>query len=145
MIDGASQELQERLNGLLKRERLEPAGAISHLDTPRRLAVLAPGIPAAQPDVTEQVTGLPLEPGTLCVGDGAVRYRESGPDLDRRVNADTLDVGGRTCLVTGADGFMGLMPGWRGPRLALNASSWPTSVPSRPSSWPRPLASRSRC
>ncbi|HEX9109846.1 MAG TPA: glycine--tRNA ligase subunit beta, partial [Terriglobales bacterium] len=57
MIDGASQELQERLIGLLKRERLEPAGAISHLDTPRRLAVLAPGIPAAQPDVTEQVTG----------------------------------------------------------------------------------------
>ena len=57
MIDGASQELQERLNGLLKRERLEPAGAITHLDTPRRLAVLAPAIPAAQPDVTEQVTG----------------------------------------------------------------------------------------
>jgi len=57
MIDGASQELQERLRGLLKRERLEPAGAITHLDTPRRLAVLAPSIPAAQPDVTEQVTG----------------------------------------------------------------------------------------
>jgi len=61
MIDGASQELQERLNGLLKRERLEPAGAITHLDTPRRLAVLAPGIPAAQPDVTEQVTGPSLQ------------------------------------------------------------------------------------
>ncbi len=57
MIDGASQELQERLNGLLKRERLEPSGAISYLDTPRRLSVLAPGIPAAQPDVTEQITG----------------------------------------------------------------------------------------
>ena len=57
MIDGASQELRERLNGLLKRERLEPAGAITALDTPRRLALLAPGIPAAQPDVTEQVTG----------------------------------------------------------------------------------------
>jgi glycyl-tRNA synthetase beta chain len=57
MIDGASQELRERFNGLLKREHLEPAGAIAHLDTPRRLAVLAPGIPAAQPDVTEQVTG----------------------------------------------------------------------------------------
>ena len=57
MIEGASQELQDRLNGLLKRERLEPAGAITHLDTPRRLAVLAPGIPTAQPDVTEQVTG----------------------------------------------------------------------------------------
>jgi glycyl-tRNA synthetase beta chain len=57
MIDGASQELQERLNGLLKRERLEPAGAITSLDTPRRLAVLAAGIPGAQPDVTGQVTG----------------------------------------------------------------------------------------
>src|SRR6266571_610137 len=30
---------------------------MSCVDTPRRLAVLAPGIPAAQPDVTEQVTG----------------------------------------------------------------------------------------
>jgi glycyl-tRNA synthetase beta chain len=57
MIDGASQELRERLNGLLKREHLEPVGAITHLDTPRRLAVLAPGIPAAQPDITEKVTG----------------------------------------------------------------------------------------
>ena len=30
---------------------------LRHFDTPRRLAVLAAGIPAAQPDVTEQVTG----------------------------------------------------------------------------------------
>ena len=57
MIDAASLELRERLNALLQRERLEPAGAISHLDTPRRLAVLAPGIPASQPDLTEQVNG----------------------------------------------------------------------------------------
>ena len=57
MIEGASRELHERLHGLLKRERLEAAGAITRLDTPRRLAVLAAGIPAAQPDVTEQVTG----------------------------------------------------------------------------------------
>src|ERR1039458_8204389 len=57
MIDAASRELRERLNTLLQRERLEPAGAISHLDTPRRLAVLASGIPASQPDITEQVTG----------------------------------------------------------------------------------------
>jgi glycyl-tRNA synthetase beta chain len=57
MIDGASRELQEELGALLQRERLEPAGAISHLDTPRRLAVLARGIPASQPDITEQVTG----------------------------------------------------------------------------------------
>jgi glycyl-tRNA synthetase beta chain len=57
MIDGASQELRERLSGLLKRERLEPSGTISHLDTPRRVALVAPGIPASQPDLTEQVTG----------------------------------------------------------------------------------------
>ncbi len=57
MIEGASRELRERLEGLLKRERLEPAGAITSLDTPRRLAVVAVGLPAAQPDVTEQVTG----------------------------------------------------------------------------------------
>ena len=57
MIDAASRELRERLNTLLLRERLEPAGAISHLDTPRRLAVLASGIPASQPDITEQVNG----------------------------------------------------------------------------------------
>jgi glycyl-tRNA synthetase beta chain len=57
MIDAASRELRERLHTLLQREHLEPAGAIAHLDTPRRLAVLASGIPAAQPDITEQVNG----------------------------------------------------------------------------------------
>src|SRR6202051_3183611 len=57
MIDGASRERGERLTTLLQRERLEPAGAISHLDTPRRLAVLASGIPRSQPDITEQVNG----------------------------------------------------------------------------------------
>jgi glycyl-tRNA synthetase beta chain len=57
MIDAASHELRERLHTLLQRERLEPAGAISHLDTPRRLAVMASGIPASQPDITEQVNG----------------------------------------------------------------------------------------
>ena len=57
MIDAASRELRERLNTLLQRERLQPTGAISHLDTPRRLAVLASGIPASQPDITEQVNG----------------------------------------------------------------------------------------
>src|SRR5271169_1183585 len=57
MIDAASRELQEKLNTLLQRERLAPAGAISHLDTPRRLTVIASGIPASQPDITEQVSG----------------------------------------------------------------------------------------
>jgi len=57
MIDAASRELRERVHALFQRERLEPAGAISHLDTPRRLAVLASAIPASQPDITEQVSG----------------------------------------------------------------------------------------
>jgi len=34
-----------------------PAGALTWLDSPRRLAVLATNIPSAQPDVIEQVTG----------------------------------------------------------------------------------------
>ena len=57
MIDAASAELRERVHSLLQRERLNPAGAISHLDSPRRLAVIAAGIPASQPDITEQVNG----------------------------------------------------------------------------------------
>src|SRR5713226_4914612 len=57
MIDAASLELRQRVYSLLQRERLEPAGAISYLDTPRRLAVLVPDMPAAQPDITEQVNG----------------------------------------------------------------------------------------
>ncbi len=57
MIDGASLELRERVQKLLHRERLQPAGDITCLDTPRRLAVLAAGLPSAQPDVTEQITG----------------------------------------------------------------------------------------
>jgi glycyl-tRNA synthetase beta chain len=57
MIDAASLDLRERVQKLLDRERLSPSQAIAYLDTPRRLAVVASGIPAAQPDVTEQLTG----------------------------------------------------------------------------------------
>ena len=57
MIDAASQELRERVNALLNRERLTAKGTIIYLDTPRRLAVLAPDIPAAQDDISEQITG----------------------------------------------------------------------------------------
>src|SRR4030088_2531657 len=57
MIDAASQELRERVAALLNRERLAANGNLSSFDTPRRLAVLALGIAAAQEDVTEQVTG----------------------------------------------------------------------------------------
>ncbi len=57
MIDAASLALRERVQKLLERERLSASGAISSLDSPRRLAILVSGIPLAQPDVTEQVTG----------------------------------------------------------------------------------------
>src|SRR5580658_6758912 len=57
MIDAASRELRERVQALLQRERLEPTEAVSHLDTPRRLALIAAGMPASQPDITEQVNG----------------------------------------------------------------------------------------
>jgi glycyl-tRNA synthetase beta chain len=56
MIDAASLDLRERVQKLLERERLS-AGASSSFDSPRRLSILAAGIPAAQPDVTEQITG----------------------------------------------------------------------------------------
>ena len=56
MIDAASQELRERVTALFGRERL--AGAeVMQFDSPRRLAILASGIHAAQADVTEQITG----------------------------------------------------------------------------------------
>jgi glycyl-tRNA synthetase beta chain len=57
MIDAASLDLRERVHKLLERERLSATGALSSLDSPRRLTVLAAGIPAAQPDLTEQITG----------------------------------------------------------------------------------------
>lgn len=69
MIEAGSLELKERVGKLLERERLAPDGAITFLDTPRRLAVLASGIPAAQPDVTEQITGPSL----------AVAYKDGQP------------------------------------------------------------------
>jgi len=57
MIDAASLELRQRVDKLLQRERLCASGEVTPLDTPRRLAVLAAGIPAAQPDLTEQLMG----------------------------------------------------------------------------------------
>src|SRR5437870_7413896 len=57
MIDTASQELRERVHTLLNRERLNAKDTMTYFDTPRRLAVLAPGIPAAQADISEQITG----------------------------------------------------------------------------------------
>ena len=56
MIDAASKELCERVQMLLNRERLSAAEVCS-FDTPRRLAIMASGISAAQADVVEQLTG----------------------------------------------------------------------------------------
>ncbi|MGO9124581.1 MAG: glycine--tRNA ligase subunit beta [Terriglobales bacterium] len=56
MIDAAALDLRDRVQKLLERERISGAG-VAQFDSPRRLAVLASGIPATQPDVTEQVTG----------------------------------------------------------------------------------------
>ena len=57
MIEAGAADLQDRVGKLLERERLAPAHGLSGFDTPRRLAVLALGVPAAQPHVTEQITG----------------------------------------------------------------------------------------
>ena len=56
MIDSAVAELAQRVGALLSRERLA-AAEISSFDSPRRLAVMASEISAAQADMTEQVMG----------------------------------------------------------------------------------------
>ncbi|MGC2451166.1 MAG: glycine--tRNA ligase subunit beta [Candidatus Sulfotelmatobacter sp.] len=56
MIDAASEELRQRVGSLLTRERLS-SGEVTSFDGPRRLAVMASGIAAAQADVVEQLTG----------------------------------------------------------------------------------------
>src|SRR5690242_7549487 len=69
MIAGAQEELQRRVHELLQRERLTPNGDLASLDSPRRLSVMAVGVPTAQPDVTEQLTGPSV----------AVAYKEGQP------------------------------------------------------------------
>ena len=56
MIAAASSELRERIVALLAREHLAE-GEVVTLDTPRRLAFMASGLSASQPDVTEQMNG----------------------------------------------------------------------------------------
>jgi len=60
MIDGAGLDLRERIARLLEAEHLAANPRISHLESPRRLAVLAQGISPAQPDVTERIVGPPV-------------------------------------------------------------------------------------
>jgi glycyl-tRNA synthetase beta chain len=56
MIQDSSQELQKRVEELLAKNSL-PHQGIKRSETPRRLALIASGIPATQPDVQEQLTG----------------------------------------------------------------------------------------
>jgi glycyl-tRNA synthetase beta chain len=56
MIQDASQELQKRVEDLLTKNSL-PYKEIKRLETPRRLALIASGIPGTQPDLEEQLTG----------------------------------------------------------------------------------------
>jgi glycyl-tRNA synthetase beta chain len=76
MLDAAAKDLTQRVGGLIARESLlvglsggnsaetrlnQCQISIEVYATPRRLAVLVPGIAASQPDVTEQVTGPSLK------------------------------------------------------------------------------------
>jgi len=61
MIDSARAELAKRVGELLQRERLVDNPALQSYSTPRRLAVLASGVAASQPDISEQVTGPSLK------------------------------------------------------------------------------------
>ncbi|HEY2392860.1 MAG TPA: glycine--tRNA ligase subunit beta [Candidatus Angelobacter sp.] len=56
MIQDASAELLKRVEDLLTKNAL-PYKEVKRLETPRRLAVVATGIPSTQPDVEEQLTG----------------------------------------------------------------------------------------
>jgi len=57
MVDSASEELSRRVRELLEREHLAEAPKVESYSTPRRLAVVAHGIAASQPDVEEQMQG----------------------------------------------------------------------------------------
>src|SRR5215472_7166101 len=57
MLDAAREELSRRVVSLLTRESLVKDAKADAFATPRRLAVLVPGVATSQPDVTEQITG----------------------------------------------------------------------------------------
>ena len=57
MIAAAQAELARRVEELLIRERLMDGAAVASYSTPRRLAVLVSGVPVAQADSEEQLTG----------------------------------------------------------------------------------------
>ncbi len=86
MIDGAREELARRVGELLSRERLVGSPALEPYSTPRRIAVLARGIAASQPDAEEQVMGPAVK---VAYKDGQPTpaahafAKKAGVDLDR--------------------------------------------------------------
>ena len=61
MLDAAAQDLHRRVSDFLKTQRIAPADVVGDFSTPRRLTVVARGVPASQPDVDEQLTGPSLK------------------------------------------------------------------------------------
>jgi glycyl-tRNA synthetase beta chain len=57
MVLGATDELARRVRDLITRERLASEPTLEAFSTPRRVAVLARGVAASQPDVEEHVMG----------------------------------------------------------------------------------------
>ncbi len=57
MIASATEELQRRIGELLTRERLSSTATVEAYASPRRIAVIARGLSASQPDVAEQLLG----------------------------------------------------------------------------------------
>jgi glycyl-tRNA synthetase beta chain len=57
MLKAATEELARRVSDLINRERLSASLEIESFSTPRRIAVLARGISASQPDIDELVMG----------------------------------------------------------------------------------------
>jgi glycyl-tRNA synthetase beta chain len=57
MIGSATEELQRRIGELVTRERLASTAAVEGFASPRRIAVVAHGLAASQPDVAEQLLG----------------------------------------------------------------------------------------
>jgi glycyl-tRNA synthetase beta chain len=82
MLDGAREELARRVGDLLQRERLTERPTLQSFSTPRRLAVLAAGVSAAQPDVQEQVTGPSLK----------VAYKDGVPTAAAEAFARKLNI-----------------------------------------------------
>ncbi|HME33276.1 MAG TPA: glycine--tRNA ligase subunit beta [Terriglobales bacterium] len=82
MIDGAREELARRVSDLLQRERLAENPTMQAFSTPRRLAVLSPGVSAAQPDLREQVTGPSLK----------VAYKDGVPTAAAEAFARKLNI-----------------------------------------------------